>query len=147
MDQNSQAQKTHSSSIQSELEAYKKENKISGKLGALQTAVAEVLKTVFDRLAVLGPANFLYSDGDYLYVYANKRTQPNGRIESPGMYYFYRSCAVLLPGVQIEEQQSNLNQHIMLFASVPLSSESWIPLGSNQLVVAKGDRAIRKVPM
>ena len=35
-----EAQKTHASSIQSEFEAYKKEYKISGDLGALQTAVA-----------------------------------------------------------------------------------------------------------
>ena len=108
----------------------------------------EVVKRVFDRLAVLGPANFLYSDGVYLYAYANKRTQANGRIESPGMYYLCRSCehdhqAMPLAGVNIQREQSNLNQNIVLFASVPLSSESWIPFEANQLLVAKDGRVIR----
>ena len=44
-----EAQKTHSSSIQSEFEAYKKEYKISGNLGALQLAVAEMRAKLEER--------------------------------------------------------------------------------------------------
>jgi chromosome segregation ATPase len=44
-----EAQKTHSSSIHSEFEAYKKEYKISGNLGALQAAVAEMQAKLEER--------------------------------------------------------------------------------------------------
>lgn len=108
----------------------------------------EIVKKVFDRLSVLGPANFLYSDGDYLYAYANKRTQPNGRIDPPGMFYLCRSCehddlARPLTGVNIEKPQELLKQHVVLFASIPLSSENWIALEPKQLIVAKDGRIIR----
>ena len=44
-----EAQKTHVSSIQSEFEAYKKEYKISGNLGELQTAIAAMQANLEER--------------------------------------------------------------------------------------------------
>jgi hypothetical protein len=44
-----EAQKTLTSSIQRKFEAYKKEYKISGKLGALQTAVAALQAKLEER--------------------------------------------------------------------------------------------------
>ncbi|PCI54293.1 MAG: class II glutamine amidotransferase, partial [Alphaproteobacteria bacterium] len=44
----------------------------------------EVIEKVFKKLAELGPANFLYSDGDSLYAFANKRTQADGQVKPPG---------------------------------------------------------------
>jgi hypothetical protein len=44
-----EAQKTIASSIQSEFEAYKKEYKISGNLGALQTAVAAMQAKLVEK--------------------------------------------------------------------------------------------------
>ena len=103
----------------------------------------ELVKSVFDRLAELGPANFLYCDGEYLYAYANRRTQTNGRVETPGMHYLRRDCefdkeAQPLAGLELTEFEANPRQTVVLFASVPLSSEQWIPVKANQLIVASG---------
>ena len=101
----------------------------------------ERVRSVFDRLAELGPANFLYSDGEYLYAYANRRTQAGGRCEPPGMYYLCRDCerdrdALPLVGLELNDDGKNPRQSVVLFASVPLSGEHWLPLRENQLIVA-----------
>jgi len=103
---------------------------------------AEVVKAIFDRFSALGPANFLYCDGDYLYAYANKRTQANGRIEPPGMYYLCRDCECdhetqSLSGVEVKHSKVDSSQTLVLFASVPLSNEKWLPFEPNQLIIAR----------
>jgi len=105
---------------------------------------ARVVKSVFDYFATLGPANFLYSDGDYLYAYANKRTQKNGDMKPPGMFYLLRECSCRpdenqLTGVTIKEVEKDLTrqQKLVLFSSVPLSQENWQPFVANQLIITK----------
>tara|TARA_R110000868_G_scaffold411749_1_gene708687 strand:+ start:37910 stop:38686 length:777 start_codon:yes stop_codon:yes gene_type:complete len=100
-----------------------------------------VVTNTFSELAVLGVANFLYSDGDYLFAFANKRKQKSGCVEPPGMYFLNRQCccdreSLKYSGVEIfcEPQQ------LFLFASVPLTDEPWQPLPACQLlVVENGD--------
>ncbi len=98
-----------------------------------------IIKPVFDRFAKMGPANFIYCDGEYLFAYANKRRQRNGTMEPPGLHYLIRSvCSdeevVEISGVDISEP----NQAMVLFASVPLTKENWIPFDENQMLVVKG---------
>ncbi len=100
-----------------------------------------LIRSVFARLAELGPANFLYSDGEYLYAHANHRIQESGRCEAPGMYYLCRDCdrdqkARPLTGLELEDGGAGARQSLVLFASVPLSSEQWRPFLENQLIVA-----------
>lgn len=107
---------------------------------ALAQRVA-LVKSVFDLLAELGPANFLYCDGEYLYAYANRRIQSSGRVEPPGMYYLQRDCECdeetqALTGLELTDTGGYPRQTIVLFASVPLSKEPWIPLQPKQLIVA-----------
>jgi len=104
---------------------------------SLQDRVA-LVDRVFTELAALGIANFLYSDGDYLYAFANKRSQLNGRIEPPGMYFLERHCrcdneVLMRAGVDINCDP----QQVFLFASVPLTDEQWQPLAPCQLLVVK----------
>ena len=104
---------------------------------ALQQRVG-VVKKIFDELAPMGPANFIYSDGDYLYAFANKRTQANGLIEPPGMYYLPRHCicdreTLKKAGVDIACDP----QDIVLFASVPLTNEQWLPVEPCELMIAR----------
>lgn len=87
------------------------------------TAIHQFLQPI----AKLGPLNLLFSDGDYLYAFSNKRTQANGEITAPGLHYLQRSC-----------DGSQGNQQLVLFASVPLTPEAWLPLTPNRLYVAKG---------
>lgn len=107
----------------------------------------DLIKGVFDTLSELGPANFIYSDGDYLFAYANKRTQCSGQIEPPGMHYLCRDCdcdqeAIPLSGVEIQHNKFATRQSVVLFASVPLSDENWQPFSPNQLIVARDGRIV-----
>jgi len=107
----------------------------------------ELVRSVFDSFAALGPANFLYSDGEYLYAYANRRTQPSGLCEPPGMYYLCRDCdrdrdAQPIAGLELSETGKNPRQTVVLFASVPLSDERWLSLRENQLIVTANGRIV-----
>jgi glutamine amidotransferase len=99
---------------------------------------ASVIRMVFTELAEFGIANFLYSDGDYLYAFSDKRTRQDGSIAPPGMYLLERRCqydeeSLRTAGVDIDCG----SQHVCLFASVPLTDEEWRPLNQYELVIAK----------
>ena len=103
----------------------------------------DVIGEVFVELSCLGPANILYSDSDFLYAFAHQRTQDNGRMEAPGMYYQQRHCdcdpeALQDSGVQVH----NMAQDLLLFASVPLSIEGWHACAASQLMVVKRGQII-----
>ena len=109
----------------------------------------EIVKTVFDQFSQMGPANFLYSDSEYLYAYANKRTQQNGKMKPPGLYYLIRQCDLelqseLISSVNIKSNKNQINpeQKIILFASVPLSDENWIPFEENQLIISSNGEIV-----
>ena len=45
-------------------------------------------------LRTLGPANFLYADGDALFAHGHRRRQrAGGRAEPPGLWVLQRHCA------------------------------------------------------
>lgn len=46
------------------------------------------------ELCALGPANFLYSDGELLFGHGHRRTQSDGNIAPPGLWLLHRQCAV-----------------------------------------------------
>jgi len=75
------------------------------------TARIKLINKVCLQLSMLGPANILYSDGDYLYAFANKRMQTNGNMEPSGLYYLTRECgcdegSLQQAGVQISCQSN-----------------------------------------
>jgi len=80
------------------------------------------------RLRPLGPFNFVYSDGDALFVHAHRRIQSDGEVRPPGLHLLVRSCneqAVDLSksGVML----APVAQELALVASVPLTDEQWEP--------------------
>jgi len=97
----------------------------------------------------LGPANLLYSDGLTLFAHGHRRTQPDGRIGPPGLWYLERHCAVdadaaLQAGVRLDTDTAGA-QDIVLVASVPLTGEAWQPLAEGRILVVEhgallGDR-------
>jgi len=91
-------------------------------------------------LRELGPANFLYSDGDALFVHADRRTQNDGTIRAPGMWRLARRCPAggefSAEGLQIIPEEPG-EQEVCLFASVPLTSENWVPLAEGEILVAQ----------
>lgn len=103
-------------------------------LEARRAAVADFART----LRTLGPANFLYSDGDALFAHAHKRHQRDGTVRAPGLWRLARHCPAggrfETDGLRIEATQE---QHVVLVASVPLTGERWEPLGEGELIVAR----------
>lgn len=92
----------------------------------------------------LGPANFLYSDGDTLFGHGHRRIQAaTSRIEPPGLFLLQRRChgggaGFAAGGLSIKAA----DQTVALMASVPLSDESWQPLREGEVIaIHKGEIA------
>ena len=83
----------------------------------------------------LGPANFIYADGDALFVHADRRTQRDGHLSAPGLYLLQRCCwrsATELQDAGVT--LSTVRQDVALVASVPLTDELWEPLAEGELI-------------
>ena len=99
---------------------------------AQRLAVAAQFAAALRRL---GPANFLYADGDTLFAHGHRRMQSAGKIAPPGLYVLSRQCTeggesmrchgvIVCPGFQ----------QVTLVASVPLTVEHWRPLAEGEVV-------------
>lgn len=99
------------------------------------------------ELRSLGPANFIYTDGDVIFAHGHRRRTDGGEIRAPGLHVLSRTCtaepdAVELLGVVLE---SGYRQAVALVASVPLSGEAWEPLAEGEIVVLRGGRLVERV--
>ena len=96
-------------------------------------------------LATLGPANFLYTDGDVLFAHGHRRRGDDGVLRSPGLHVRCRRCAAAAagaPGASASAAVDGDGQEVTLFASVPLTGEAWRPLAEGELLVARAGRLI-----
>ena len=95
----------------------------------------------------LGPANFLYSDGDVLFAHGDRRKQAEtSMVAPPGLVSLQRRCR---QGGRVFEASGlaidGADQTIVLLASVPLTDESWQPFGEGEVIaVCKGEIAARQ---
>lgn len=106
-----------------------------------------VITSFAAQIRPLGPANFIYSDGDYLFAHGHKRSQPGREgYHPPGLYWLCRSCRIAA-----EKQESTGSSHthgdklqkVALVASVPLTDERWVPFEEGEVMVfGKGRRII-----
>lgn len=105
-------------------------------------------------LRTLGPANFLYADGDVLFAHGHRRIQhENGQIEPPGLWILERHCSfaetpVDTPADNSADHQGGLaikhaDQSVVLFASVPLTAEAWRPLTEGELLVVRTGKIVQ----
>ncbi len=97
------------------------------------------------ELRTLGPANFIYADGDLMFAHAHRRTQPDGGIAPPGLHWLERCCDEPLAeaaaaGVSLETAP----QEAVLVASVPLTGESWKPMDEGEIAVFQAGRLIHR---
>jgi glutamine amidotransferase len=110
--------------------------------GAKVPPIEARLETVADFAATvreLGPANFIYFDGDALFLHGHRRKH-DGEEEPrpPGLHTLCRSCTV--GGTAFEADGltiSGHNQHVVLAATVPLTDEPWEALAEGEIVVAR----------
>lgn len=103
-----------------------------------------VVSSFAAEMRSLGPANFLYSDGETLFAHGDRRKQAaTGRVEPPGLVFLERQCgkdarSLDANGVSIEVAEQN----ITLVASVPLTEEPWVALAEGEVVaITKGEVA------
>lgn len=110
-----------------------------GAAPTLQARLA-VLAAYAADLRRLGPANFLYADGDALFAHGHRRIQPAlGRIEPPGLWLLQRHCA---PVGQPPEAGGGVaiaagERTVAWVASVPLTDDAWRPLAEGELVAVR----------
>jgi predicted glutamine amidotransferase len=98
---------------------------------AAVAAFAEFLRS-------LGPANFLYADGDALYAHAHRRRQRSGVVAPPGLWHLSCTCAdaetaMREAGVAVAPRA--VPERVDVFASVPLAEGPWQPLVEGELKV------------
>jgi glutamine amidotransferase len=95
------------------------------------------------ELRDLGPANFIYADGDAIFAHAHRRRTDAGEIRPPGLHLLCRTCTAAADGVGLAGLAlPDAPQEVALIASVPLSGEAWRPLAEGELVVLSGGRAM-----
>ncbi len=105
-----------------------------------------IVSSFAEALRKLGPANFLYSDGDILFAHGHRRKHADtGKIEAPGLMSAQRKCqhdtmGSAASGLSIRGE----NQQVALFASVPLTNEPWVPLAEGELVAARGGQLVAR---
>jgi predicted glutamine amidotransferase len=98
-------------------------------------------------LRSLGPANFLYADGDVLFAHGHRRIQADGEIRPPGLWVLQRTCpsdepAVRSNGLTISAE----SQAVVLLASVPLTREAWRPLAEGEVLAVAAGSVIPSSP-
>jgi predicted glutamine amidotransferase len=100
------------------------------------------------ELRELGPANFLYADGDALFAHGHRRIQADGTITPPGLWLLHRECAVDIDGLPqsgVTIEAGGEGQVITLLASVPLTGEGWRPLAEGEVIVVKSGQVVQRM--
>lgn len=106
------------------------------------SAMSSTFTSFARQMRELGPANMILAVDGCLLVHADRRTQRPGVIEPPGLWMLQRSCetketeAFTGGGVRLVSSATN----VVLFASVPLTTEAWQPLERGCVVTAHGGR-------
>lgn len=97
------------------------------------------------ELRALGPANFLYADGELLFAHGHRRLQADGRLASPGLHLLTRQCLDARQPLQTQGVCVGCGfQTVVLLASVPLSAETWQPLAEGETVVVAAGQVLAR---
>ena len=99
----------------------------------------DVVAELAASLRSLGPFNFVYADGDALFVHAHIRKQDDGIERPPGLHLLVRSSNE--EAVDLTESGvilAPLAQELALVASVPLTDdEPWEPIAQGEVIALK----------
>lgn len=105
----------------------------------------DVVGQFAEEMRALGPANFLYSDGDAVFGHGDRRTQSSGRVEPPGLWLLHRACTFDRDGLQghgVTIEATGGAQEITMLASVPLTDEGWRPLDEGEVVAVREGQVV-----
>jgi glutamine amidotransferase len=115
-------------------------------LGARLSVVADFAA----QARILGSANFIYSDSDILLIHGHYGTrQEDQGLHKPGLFTCCRTCApepeqLTIQGVNLD---LTMQQHVLLVASVPLTTEVWTPLASGEIQAIAQGRVLQKITL
>ena len=104
----------------------------------------EAVERFAAELRELGPANFIYSDGDALFAHAHRRHQADGSVRAPGLWHLARHCEEggELAGAGLSVAAHAGEQDVLLVASVPLTAEKWLPMAEGSVLAARLGRIL-----
>lgn len=99
----------------------------------------EIVAATASELRAYGPANFLYSDGDAVFVHSHWR--PTSGLGSPPMAGLHvlddaRDCQTATVSVR------SSTGRLFMAASVPLSDEGWRAMEQGELLAVRGGRVL-----
>lgn len=104
-----------------------------------------LIKEFSNDVRSLGPANFLYSDGDAFFAHGDERHDPiSNKLIWPGLYYHQIECDTN-HHILSDSPESGLKLEVdddvvTLFASVPLNDKDWHPLERGEVIaVSRGN--------
>lgn len=105
-------------------------------------ALARRMEVVSEMAALFrqcGPSNFIYSDGDVVFVHADQRFQKEAGIIAPPALYLFECISGDVPGLVCEAEPSSgeAEQRVMMLATVPLSAQHWEPLERGRLLALR----------
>ena len=100
----------------------------------LQTSLETVIN--FARtLRTLGPASFLYADGDVLFAHADRRLQlSTSQVTAPALYRLECPAGGAALVRNCESENTQTAQRVILLASVPLTDEPWVAMTEGEIL-------------
>jgi glutamine amidotransferase len=112
-----------------------------------------IFQDVCAELRPFGPANLLYTDGEYLFAHGNQRTQADGIKSPPGLYWLCRECTRESEGRPVSDAFSVTDavsgdpdlQTVVLVASVPLTDEPWSAMAEGEMLAAHRGSVVARV--
>lgn len=118
---------------------------------SLQARLA-VVSDFATKMRPLGIANFLYSDGEFVFGHGHRRTQADGIVAPPGLWVRHRrrggvAIASADSGVTLDpahrHETEDGAQETTLLASVPVTAGHWRPLAEGEIVVLSAGDLVR----
>ncbi len=89
-----------------------------------------------------GPSNFIYSDGDCLFIHSDQRLQTDGVRRAPALHVIERSCSTAECFANKKGICPNEKQKVTLVSTIPLSNEKWRPLDRGEIIVVRDGSVI-----
>ncbi len=110
-------------------------------------ARTEIVAEFAAEIGALGPANFLYSDGDLLFVHGHRRTQADGSMRAPGLHTISVACDYGVGRSELGSLtfESSRLQQVVLVSTLPLTDGDWQPLSAGELLVLRGGEIVDRV--
>lgn len=109
----------------------------------------DAVSTMARQFRDCGPSNFLYHDGDVLFVHADQRYQAtSGRIAPPALYYFECGSNELSSLIcDAEPPLAADDQKVTMVATVPLSAHPWQAMNRGQLLAVRSGEILARTSL